>query len=138
VAPCEGLVTGRGLRFFGNDHASYRHALDSFVAMYGQGLPGGLPAGSSADPQGLARALREVHSLAGASAAIGAVSLQAQAARLDLATHRPAGTDPRPFESRQPGQPHQLQQQRQLHHLHTDLIEFTARLRAALNPLPAA
>lgn len=87
----DGIDVARGLAFFAGGVDAYRRALEQFVRLYGEGL--GSRAGAD-DADRLAYWRREVHSLGGAAAVIGATRLHAQAVAVEAqlrAPHRDAG-----------------------------------------------
>ncbi|MEF7613162.1 response regulator [Aquincola sp. MAHUQ-54] len=81
----DGVLAPRGLRSFGGDRATYLDALLQFARMYAAGLPSfaawsaGTRSATGVPADVLARLRAEVHGLAGACAALGAIDLQAQA-----------------------------------------------------------
>jgi two-component system sensor histidine kinase/response regulator len=81
-----GLDTVRGLRFFAGRRDSYVRGLRQYVDLYGTGLPAidRFLSGASAPDE--TEALRqELHSMGGASAAIGALLIGEQAVALEVA-----------------------------------------------------
>ena len=84
VAP--GLDTVRGLRFFAGRRDSYLRGLRQYVSLYGAGLPAIDRFLNGAGDHDDTRALRqELHSMGGASAAIGALAIGERAVALEVA-----------------------------------------------------
>jgi PAS domain S-box-containing protein len=88
-----GLDTVRGLGLFAGQRALYVQALGYFVNLYGGGL-GGLDRYLAGHAQASREALaRDVHSMGGAAAALGAIELEAGAQRIGAMTRSaPAAT----------------------------------------------
>ena len=86
-----GLDTVRGLRFFAGRRESYVRGLRQYVSLYGTGLPAAdrFLSGASG-PDDTAALRQELHSMGGASAAIGALALGERAVALEVALR--AGT----------------------------------------------
>jgi len=81
-----GLDTVRGLRFFAGRRDSYVRGLRQYVSLYGAGLPAidrFLSGARGADDIGAMR--HELHSMGGASAAIGALAIGERAVALEVA-----------------------------------------------------
>jgi PAS domain S-box-containing protein len=96
LPPIEGLDVQRGLVFFAGRHGVYRRALQQFVSLYERGIaPIDAYLADPATPL-QAELRRELHSMGGASAALGATSLSTQAARAGTLLRDPANPDPRP------------------------------------------
>lgn len=72
----KGLDVARGLRFFGGHTTVYCEALQDFVGLYADGLPGVDAYLQENTDTHLAQACREAHAVGGAAAALGAVVLE--------------------------------------------------------------
>ncbi|MBS0445037.1 MAG: response regulator [Proteobacteria bacterium] len=97
LALIEGLDVPRGMDFFAGNHAIYRRALQQFFDLYRNGIatidaylsdPAAVDAGELR---------RELHSMGGASAAIGATSLSTLAARAGTLLREPDSTAAQPI-----------------------------------------
>jgi two-component system sensor histidine kinase/response regulator len=86
-----GLDTVRGLRFFAGRRDSYVRGLRQYVSLYGAGLPAidRFLSGASG-PTDTAALRQELHSMGGASAAIGALAIGEQAVALEVALRQAA------------------------------------------------
>ncbi len=71
-----GLDVDRGLRLFGGQAAVYREALQDFVQLYENGLPGIAAYLDKPTDDNLTPAQREVHAVGGAGAALGATVIE--------------------------------------------------------------
>jgi two-component system sensor histidine kinase/response regulator len=117
------LDLARGMSLFAGQRALYMQALGYFVDLYGDGLAeveryiAGAP-GATREAAG-----REIHSMGGAAAALGAVELENAARHID--------TMVRGERARQPGD-EPLRAELEL--LRDDLADLVARLRKALRP----
>jgi two-component system sensor histidine kinase/response regulator len=83
----DGIDTDRGLAFFAGRVDAYRRALDQFVQLYAGGLGGRDGPADTIDRAAYWR--REVHSLGGAAAAIGAIRLHTQAVVVETQLRAP-------------------------------------------------
>jgi PAS domain S-box-containing protein len=77
----EGLDVERGVGFFAGHEAVFRRALREFVALYGGGIASVEAYLAAPSPSLVGELRRELHSMGGASGAIGAGTLSALAAR---------------------------------------------------------
>jgi PAS domain S-box-containing protein len=117
----EALDVTRGMSLFAGQRALYMHALGYFVDLYGNGLAAvdryvaGAP-GATRDA-----AAREIHSMGGAAAALGAVELESSAHHIEAMV--------RGERAQQVGDD-ELRAELEL--LRTDLADLVARLRKAL------
>ena len=117
----EALDTVRGMSLFAGQRALYMQALGYFVDLYGDGLAevdryiAGAP-GATREAAG-----REIHSMGGAAAALGAIELENAAHHIDTLV--------RSERSKQVGD-EQLRPELEL--LRDDLADLVARLRSAL------
>lgn len=80
----KGLDVTVGLRFFAGDVNAYINALRQFVSMYGVGMSWCQTHSVCGNSESEASLKREVHSLAGVCAMVGATILRAQAERLEM------------------------------------------------------
>ena len=86
-----GLDTVRGLRFFAGRRDSYVRGLRQYVSLYGSGLPAvDRFLNGASGPDDTAALRQELHSMGGASAAIGALAIGEQAVALEVALRQTA------------------------------------------------
>jgi PAS domain S-box-containing protein len=119
----EALDVARGLGLFAGQRALYVQALGYFVDLYGDGLASvekfmAAQGGATREAVG-----REIHSMGGAAAALGAVDLENAARRIDALVRDERG---------RPGDDGELRAE--LAQLRTALGDLVARLREALGP----
>ncbi|HSI60798.1 MAG TPA: response regulator [Ideonella sp.] len=80
----QGIDAERGLAYFAGNREAYRRVLGKFAELYGPGLAAAAAwQAAPGTPQALAQLRRELHSLGGASLAIGAAGIHTQAAELE-------------------------------------------------------
>jgi two-component system, sensor histidine kinase and response regulator len=119
----EALDLARGMSLFAGQRALYMQALGYFVDLYGDGLAqveryiAGAP-GATREAAG-----REIHSMGGAAAALGAVELENAARHIDTMVR-----------SERAAQPGDAPLRAELELLRDDLADLVARLRKALRP----
>jgi PAS domain S-box-containing protein len=117
----DGLDADRGMSLFAGQRSLYLQALGYFVDLYRDGLAGvdrylGGHAGATRDAAG-----REIHSMGGAAAALGAVELEAAAHRIDAL-----------LRGERVKQGDEAELRRELQALSTGLAQLVARLQVAL------
>ncbi len=119
----EALDLARGMTLFAGQRALYMQALGYFVDLYGDGLAqveryiAGAP-GATREAAG-----REIHSMGGAAAALGAVELENAARHIDTLVRSERATQPGDEPLRA-----------ELELLRDDLADLVGRLRKALRP----
>jgi CheY-like chemotaxis protein len=86
-----GLDTVRGLRFFAGRRESYVRGLRQYVSLYGTGLPAADRfLNGASGPEDTTALRQELHSMGGASAAIGALAIGERAVALEVALRQAA------------------------------------------------
>ncbi len=121
----DGLDVVRGLSLFAGQRALYVQALGYFVDLYGDGLAAVDHVVAGQPGATLAAAGREIHSMGGAAAALGALELEHAAHRIDtLVRGERAGTEP------------DAGLLAEMRALRAALAELVARLRQALAAAP--
>jgi PAS domain S-box-containing protein len=87
----QGLDTVRGLRFFAGRRESYVRGLRQYVSLYGSGLPAADRfLNGASGPEDTTALRQELHSMGGASAAIGALAIGEKAVALEVALRQGA------------------------------------------------
>jgi two-component system sensor histidine kinase/response regulator len=119
----EALDLVRGMSLFAGQRALYMQALGYFVDLYGDGLAAVNRYIANAPDATREAAGREIHSMGGAAAALGAIELENAAHHID--------TMVRGERARQAGD---AQLRAELELLRDDLADLVARLRKALRP----
>jgi two-component system sensor histidine kinase/response regulator len=94
LAPVESLDTVRGLSLFAGQRALYVQALRYFVDLYGAGLGAVDNYLAGAPTASRAAVGREIHSMGGAAAALGATGLEAAAHRVEAMLRPDRGQPP--------------------------------------------
>ena len=127
LADIPGLDPVRGLGLFGGQRRLYLRGLRQFVELYGGGLAalGRYLADPAAEAANREPVRREVHSMGGAAATLGAVDMQQATQRIDALMRAAAAP---------PGQDAALHAE--LVALQRELATLVARLRDALARLP--
>ena len=130
VDPLEGIAaldTVRGLSLFAGQRALYLQALRYFVDLYGAGLAGVEKYLRGAPDASREAVGREVHSMGGAAAALGAIELETAAHRIEAMVRSdrgpPAG---------------EAELHAELSALRAGMATLVSELRAALSAVPAA
>ncbi len=93
LASIEGLDVASGLAFFAGDSGVYLRGLRQFAALYAGGVEAIDTTTIGADARQIDRLRRDLHSVAGASAAVGAIHLAQQAQALGNLLQQPGLAD---------------------------------------------